>query len=73
MSFFSNAVKPPCPELPNLVKMPISEAIEVAKKNGYVVRLVEVDGEPYSLESAFNSLRINLKVENNIVVEAGVG
>lgn len=65
--------KSPVSELSILLNRPLAESIQEAAKMGFVVRLVEVDGEPYSISAAPEQKRVNFKVQDGIVVEVGVG
>lgn len=73
MSFFAFVTKMVPEELEKLVEMPLEKATELAKAKGYIVRLVEVDGEPYSVEAAHRDDRVNFKVEKGLIVEVGIG
>jgi hypothetical protein len=61
------------PELSDLLDRPVEEATKMAKLLGLLVRLAEVDGEPYSVHSSYRRDRVNFKVEGGRVVEIGVG
>lgn len=73
MSLFAHFDKVVPPELEIMVGMPIKEATAVATALLYVVRLAEVDGEPYSLEATFQEGRINFFVKDGVVISLGVG
>ncbi len=73
MSIFMNSEKAVPPGLEIMVGKTVEAATKVAADMDFVVRLVEVDGEPYSLESTFREGRINFSVKDGIVVSVGVG
>jgi hypothetical protein len=57
----------------SVVGMTEKEAEGELVKQGYVVRVVQVDGESFPMTAEFVLGRMNLVVENGLVVRAYVG
>ena len=73
MGRFTDQIKAVPPELEIMVGMSLDEATEFATSKGLVVRILELDGEPYSLEYSFHEERVNFRVAKGVVIEVGLG
>jgi hypothetical protein len=56
-----------------LLGLPEEEATKVAMANGWLVRVAARDGEFFMLTQDYSSNRVNLNVENRIVIAITVG
>jgi hypothetical protein len=56
-----------------LLGLPEAEATRVAMVNGWQVRIAARDGEFFMLTQDYSSNRVNLNVENRIVIAITVG
>lgn len=60
------------PEFETFIGMELSKATELARSQGYWVRLTEVDGEPYSIALKPTAEKcLTFKVVKDLVVEVG--
>jgi len=53
--------------------MTLEDAQKVAEQNGFVTRIVEVDGNSLMLTMELRNNRINFRVKKGIVIEAYPG
>ena len=49
------------------------ESVKLLEEKGFVVRVVERDGEPYAITFDYRTNRINLVIVDGIVTEAYIG
>jgi len=73
MGHFTDQIKAVPPKLEIMVGMTLKAATELAVKEGLSVRILELDGEPYSLEYSFHEERVNFRVAKGVVIEVGLG
>ena len=52
---------------------PFEKAQEIAKSNGYTVRVIRRDDENFMVTFDLNFLRINFEVDNDIITRASIG
>ena len=57
----------------SVIGMTEKEAEGELVKQGYVVRVVQVDGQSFEMTAEFKLDRMNLVIENDIVVRTYVG
>jgi hypothetical protein len=63
----------PAPAPPEVIGLSEGEAIEVSKREGFTVRVVERDGEVFPVTMDYNPGRVNLAVNAGVVTAANVG
>ncbi len=56
-----------------LLGLTVDKATQLATGWGYQVRIVREDGDWFVLTMDLQSRRINLEIENGLVVQAGAG